>query len=196
MTLVRFIVPPVQGPPRRHVNPYSRACLGAVQGCLRLLSSLTRTVHPGALVYISRHQPIGSSDGVGGTAADADSAAAAIGMRTPGGLAPASEDPHGMVGSSAGGHGSMRAPLGFLEAGEACARLFDFSESHVGGAREHAHFFYGLIKWTISLGCALVGWLCLTNADAPLLLSPIWPAAIILEGSFALASAALAVHEA
>jgi len=84
----------------------------------------------------------------------------------------------------------------FLEAGEQCAGLFEHSESHVCSAREHAHFFYGLLKWTVSLGCALVGWLCLTNSEAPLLMSPIWPAAIILEGSFALASAALAVHEA
>ena len=166
VSLLRIVLPPVHGAARPSVNPYSRACVGAIQGCLRLLASLTRSVHPGGLVYLARHTPIGAPNGVGG------------------------------VG---GGVGAALPPprcRGFLDAGQRCADLFDFSEARVAAAREHAHYFYALLKWTISLGCALVGWLCLTNAEAPLLLSPLWPAAIILEGSFALASAALSVHEA
>lgn len=180
VSIFRVVLPPAYGAPRRSVNPYSRACVGALQGCLRLLVSFTRSVHPGALVYLARHAPIGADDGVGGTtsqkfAAQAKDADAAADVST---LYP------------------TRAAIGFLDAGERCADLFEHSQAQVASVREHAHYFYALLKWTISLGCALVGWLCLTNAEAPLLLSPLWPAAIILEGSFILASAALAVHEA
>jgi len=48
----------------------------------------------------------------------------------------------------------------------------------------------------VAFGVALVGWLCLTAPEALPLLSPIWPTAIILEGSLALVSVAVAVHEA
>ena len=69
-------------------------------------------------------------------------------------------------------------------------------KTDVAAAREQCDYFYSLLKWTIAVSVALVGWLCLTDAEARPLLSPIWPAAIILEGSLALASAAIAVHEA
>ena len=162
-SLLRIIVPPVAPPAPRSVNPYSRACLGAIQGCLRLFPTLTRAVHPGALVYLARHPPVGPPGGAG-----------------------------------AGGPGGPEQPTAdtFLTAGDYCADLFASSAVHVAHAREQCHYFYSLIKWTISLLCALVGWLCLTADAAPPLLSPLWPAAIVLEGSLALVSAALSVHEA
>ena len=101
----------------------------------------------------------------------------------------------GASGSGGGGNGNGGEGDGFLAAGEKCVDLFAHSATHVASARDECHYFYALIKWTVGLGVALVGWLCLTNDDAPLLLSPLWPAAIILEGSLALASA-IAVHEA
>ena len=177
-SMLRIIVPPVALPARRYVNPYSRACLGAIQGCLRLVPSLMRAIHPGALVYLARHAPIGPPAGTGSLKTPPSTGRSEA-------LPPSqSELPLHPVSSS------------FLDAGDKCFDLILSSPANVGDAREQANYFYALIKWCIALGIALVGWLCLTDDEAPLLLSPLWPTAIVLEGSYVLISAAIAVHEA
>ena len=179
---VHMVIPPVAPPARRAANPYSRMCLGCIQGCLRCARTLTRSVHPGALVLLARYAPIGTYDEgeAAETFASAGSTPVFAARRTP--RAP--------------------PPTGFLDAGERCAMLFQpishgaSAAANLSAVREHCAYFYALIKWTIAFGVALIGWACLTATDASPLLSPLWPSAIILEGSFALASAALSVHEA
>lgn len=214
-TIVRIVVPPVASPPRRSVDPYSRFCLGLIQRALRCCLALPRSVHPGGLIYLARQPPIGLPTAAQWLAEQRGVAAAEAAaerqqrtaLRRPapygdfvGGGSPNlyyddAADAEATLGDDAGA--ATGVATGFLEAGERCARLFDSpAGAHLAAAREAAHYFYSLLKWTIAGGVAFVGWLCLTSSDAQPLMSPIWPTAIILEGSLALASAALAVHEA
>ena len=193
---LRILIPPVLAPPRRAADPYTRCCLGALQGCLRCAGTLTRAIHPGGLVYLARRPPIGAPPptpaphGGGGERGAAEAAEATEG----GGYAGGGYDAGG--GYVGGGEGDGGAPSSFVDGGEACALLYARSRANIAAARDACHYFYSLVKWTVAAGVGLTGWLCLTAAEAKPLLSPIWPTAIIIEGSLALVSAALAVHEA
>jgi len=193
-TMVRMLVPPLASAAPRTVNPYSRWCLGLVQGTLRCCLSLPRTAHPGALVYLARQPPIGLAPVTAPDArgkADRPSAHHDASPKEYQGYEEEYEEEAGL---------EPERPKTFLAAGQRCADLFG-GRVGAGGAslstaREAAHYIYSLLKWTIAGGVALVGWLCLTSDQAEPLMSPIWPTAIILEGSMALVSAALATHEA
>ena len=94
----------------------------------------------------------------------------------------ASGDDGGDGGAGGGGDGGG----GLLGAAARCADLYATTPARLGTCRGHTHFFLELSKGSIAGASSLVGWLWLTDAQAPPMLSTLWPLLLLLVGSYAL----------
>jgi len=77
-----------------------------------------------------------------------------------------------------------------------CAALYATTPARLGTCRAHTHFFLELSKGSIAGASSLVGWLWLTDAQAPPMLSALWPLLLLFVGSYALASASISLYQA
>jgi len=66
----------------------------------------------------------------------------------------------------------------------------------VRAARGTLGFLLSIAKWSLAFGCSLVGWVCLTAPSAPPLVTPLWPAFVILVGSALIGSVGFTVVDA